>query len=294
MINLELYRAFYAVAKTGSLTAAAKELYVTQPALSQSIQALENQLGGQLFVRTKKGMILTHEGEKMYVDVSTALDLFNSAENNFYQMKHLAAGSIRIGASDTLCRHFLLKYITKFHKLYPNVNIEVTNRTTCDTISLLRAGKVDVAFVNMPIDTHEFNFHECISLQDCFVGNADYKNLPTQTVKEIISLPLIMMETSSNTRCFMDNYMDSLGFKPHPEIELGSFDLVVEFAKAGLGVGCVTRQFIKYELDNNQLFEIPTDFAFPLRSVAGITRKNTSLSFAATKFIEIVYSSEQI
>ncbi len=289
MINLELYRAFYAVAKTGSLTAAAKELYVTQPALSQSIQSLENQLGGQLFVRTKKGMILTHEGEKMYADVSSALDMFMSAENNFYQMKHLAAGSIRIGASDTLCRHYLLKYITKFHELYPDVNIEVTNRTTLNTMSLLRAGKVDVAFVNMPVDTHEFNVHECMPLQDCFVGNPDYKDIPIQTALQISSLPLIMMETSSNTRCFMDGYLDLLGVNPSPEIELGSFDLVVEFAKAGLGVGCVTREFVKRELECHELYEIPTDFAFPKRSIGGITRKNTSLSFAAMKFIEIVY-----
>lgn len=205
-------------------------------------------------------------------------------------MKRLAAGSIRIGASDTLCRHFLLDYITEFHNIYPDVNIEVTNRTTNESIELLRAGKVDVAFVNLPVNTNEFNVHECMPLHDCFVGDISYSNLPVFSAEEISKLPLIMIETSSNTRCFMDKHMEYLGQKLHPEIELGSFDLVVEFAKAGLGVGCVTREFVKVELERGTLFEINTDFSMPPRAIGGITRKDTSLTFAALKFIEIVYN----
>ncbi len=289
MINLELYRVFHEVAKSGSLTAAAKELFITQPALSQTILNLESQLGGQLFVRTRKGMILTPEGEKMYAGVSDALDSIKSAENSFMHMKRLDAGYIRIGAGDTLCRHFLLKYITLFHKDYPGINIEVTNRTTSETMALLRAGKVDVAFVNLPADAHEFNVHECIQLNDCFAGNESYKSLPVMSAEQMMSMPLIAMETSSNTRRFMDNYMKKLGVKMKPEIELGSFDLVVEFTKAGLGIGCVTKEFIKKELEEQTLFEIKTDFVFPSRAIGGITRKDTSLTFAALKFIEIVY-----
>lgn len=290
MINLELYRAFYAVAKTGSLTAAAKEMFVSQPALSQSITNLETQLGGQLFVRNRKGMILTPEGERMYKEVSKALELFKSAENHFLEMKQLVGGSIRIGASDTLCRHFLLKHITEFHKQYPDVKIEVTNRTTSETIDLLRAGKVDVAFVNLPIETHGFEVRECMTLHDCFIGNNSYKKMPVLNPTELAKLPLVAMETKSNTRRFLDKQMDLLGCKISPEIELGSFDLVVEFVKAGLGVGCVTREFVQEELETNQLVELKTDFELPSRAIGGITRKDTSLTFAAMQFIDLVFS----
>ncbi len=288
MINLELYRAFYAIAKTGSLTAASKELYVSQPALSQSILNLETQLGGKLFVRTQKGMTLTPEGEKMLEDIEHGLNYFKLAENNFLQMKHLAKGIIRIGASDTLCRHYLLKYITKFHDTYPDVNIEITNRTTSETLGLLRAGKVDVAFVNLPIDTHEFNVYECMSVSECFVGNSKYKNMSMQNIEDISKLPLVMLETSSNTRLYVNKYFSNLGHELKPGIELGSFDLVVEFAKAGLGVGCVTKEFIKNNIDNNELYEIPTSFQIPKRHIGGITRKETTLTFAALKFMELV------
>lgn len=291
MVNLELYRAFYSVAKTGSLTAAARELFVSQPALSQSVMALEQQLGGTLFIRTQKGMTLTPEGESIFPYVEQALNTFLSAENYFLQLKHLAAGSIRIGASDTLCRHFLLKYIKEFHALYPDVNIEVTNRTTMQTLALLRSGKVDVAFVNLPLgeaDT-EFNVYKLMPLRDCFAGNADYSGFRLKTTEDLKELPLIMMETASNTRCLFDEYMEKQGIVIKPEIELGSFDLVVEFAKAGLGVGCVTREFIKHELEEKTLFEIETDFELPERFIGGITRKDLSPTYAALKFMEIVF-----
>lgn len=289
MINLELYRSFYMVAKTGSLTAAAKELFISQPALSQSVMALEQQLGGKLFVRTQKGMVLTPEGESMFGYVEQALHMFGSAENNFLQMKHLNAGSLRIGASDTLCRHFLLRYIKQFHELYPEVNIEVTNRTSPQTMALLRSGKVDVAFVNLPIGEHEFKEYKLMPLHDCFVGNETYAEIQKQTISEIFSRPLIMIEKASNTRSCFDKFMATQGIRVEPEIELGSFDLVIDFAKAGLGIGFVTKEFVQKEFEEGTLFEIKTDFELPERAIGGIKRKDMSLTFAASRFLEIVF-----
>lgn len=298
MVNLELYRAFYSVAKTGSLTAAARELFVSQPALSQSVMALEQQLGGQLFIRTQKGMTLTPEGQDIFPYVEQALHTFLSAENYFLQLKHLAAGSIRIGASDTLCRHFLLRHIADFHSRYPNVNIEVTNRTTMQTLALLRSGKVDVAFVNLPLMDNggeceqEFSVHRLMPLHDCLAGSGKYYGVHIDSPEDLKNLPLIMMETASNTRCHFDMFMEKQGVVIKPEIELGSFDLVVEFAKAGLGVGCVTREFITGELENETLFELETGFGFPERAIGGITRKDLSPTYAALKFMEIIFPKQ--
>ncbi len=288
MIQLELYRAFYAVAKTGSLTAAAKELYVSQPALSQSIHRLEQQLGGRLFVRTSKGMELTPEGEQIFGYVERAISLLDLAQNRFDEMKNLVAGTIRIGASDTLCRHFLLPYIRTFHERYPQVHIQVTNRTSSDTIALLRAGKVDIAFINLPFSGEDLNIYHCIPLHDGFAAGKKFKNTPTITVETLPTLPLVMMETASNTRRFLDRHLLGKGIKITPEIELGSFDLVVEFAKAGLGIAYVTREFIQKELQSGELTMLPDNLDLPPRAIAAVTLKNLPTPFAAGRFLEMI------
>lgn len=288
MNNLELYRAFYIVAKTGSLTAAAKELYVSQPALSQSIKQLESKLGGRLFVRTPKGMELTPEGYMAFEYVERAMSMIDLAENHFAEMKRLMSGSIRIGASDTLCRHFLLKHIKLFHQKYPEVNIQVTNRTSHETAALLRAGKVDIGFVNMPINENDFDVSECMILQDCFVAAPQYDDPCKLSIHDIIEHPLIMIESASNTRQFLDRFMLSQGIRLKPDIELGSFDLVIEFVKAGLGIACLTKEFIGEELESKQLIEINVDFAIPPRSIGIINQKNIPLTFAAQRFLDII------
>jgi len=288
MINLELYRCFYTVARLGSLTAAAKELFVTQPALSQSILRLEEQLGGRLFVRTSKGMSLTPEGNAVFEYVEKGLNMFGLAQNSFEESKNLISGTIRIGASDTLCRHFLLKYIRKFHEEYPYVKISVTNRTTNETIDLLKAGSVDVAFINLPVSQNGLVVRNLLELHDCIVSSRE--NLPRKTVskQELSKMPLIMMERLSNTRRYFDKYMQTLGVVIQPEIELGSFDLVVEFAKAGIGYGCVTKEFIGDELENSNLFEIETAFKIPPRAIGCATLPDIPPSFAAGKFLEFI------
>lgn len=293
MVNLEYYKAFYFVAKNGSLTAAAKELFVTQPALSQTILQLEEQLGGTLFTRTPKGMVLTSEGEKIYEYVEQALNLFDTAQKSFDEMKNLKAGSIRIGASDTICSRYLLKYITKFHELFPEISISVTNRTSHQTAALLKAGEVDIAFINLPIsETGSYDISQCLTLHDCFICGEKYRSRFTEPIgmREIAEYPLIMMEKLSNTRQVFDNFMLSKGLSIKPSIELGSFDLVVEFAKYGLGIGCVTREFITRELLNDEVFEIPISFELPERAIGTLLRKDTPLTFAARSFMDLINS----
>lgn len=288
MNNLELYRAFYVVGKMGSLTKAAKELYVSQPALSQSIRQLESRLGGRLFVRTSKGMELTPEGEMVFEYVERAMSMIDLAENNFAGMKRLVSGNIRIGASDTLCRHFLLKHIKRFHEMYPDLKIQVTNRTSHEIAALLRSGKVDIGFVNMPVNENDFEITQCMSLHDCFVAKPGYIDSNKLGIADITKYPMIMIENISNTRQFLDRFMAARGVRLKPDIELGSFDLVIEFVNAGLGIACLTKEFIREELDSEKLVELDVDFIMPARAIGMISLRNVPLTFAARRFLEII------
>lgn len=131
MVNLELYRVFYTVAKCGSLTKAAEELYISQPAVSQSIKQLENQLGISLFNRTHRGMELSAQGGKLiFSKIEQALYLLNEAEDMIAQLNTSASGTIRIGASDMIFEYFLADKIVTYHEKFPAVKIELVSDLT--------------------------------------------------------------------------------------------------------------------------------------------------------------------
>ncbi|MDR3292550.1 MAG: LysR family transcriptional regulator [Clostridiales bacterium] len=295
LINLELYRVFYTVAKCGSLTKAAHELFISQPAVSQSVKQLEQQIGGTLFIRTGKGMELSYEGNIIYGYIEKALNLIDTAEDKFEQTKDLDIGSFTIGANDTLCKNYLLKHICEFYKRYPNVNIKVTNRTTVDTINLLKGGKADIGFVNLPIDETGLDVKVCFDINDILVADKKYADMLKSPLSygELLELPLVALEKTSTTRIRIDEYFKSCGIVIEPVFELASHELVVDFAKAGLGIGFVVKEFVEEDLREKRLFEIPLKEPLPMRGIGLITPKNSPMRFTAKRFAEMVIKSKK-
>ncbi len=285
-INYELYRIFYVVAKSGSITKAAQELFISQPAVSQSIKQLETQIGGRLFVRTSKGMELTYEGKIIFEYIEQANVLIGIAEKKFSQLKELTYGEIKIGASDTVTKHFLLKYIRKFIEKYPDVNVNITNRTTFETLNLLKAGKVDIAFINGPIGDEYVEE----SVNDIFVAseNAVRDIKRPLTMRELAERKLIMLEKGSNTRKVIDKSFQDNGVTLSPTLELASIDLMADMAVAGLGIACVPDFVAESYLRSGQLKKVEIDFDMPKRNLSLATLKGTPLSFSAKEFVKLI------
>jgi DNA-binding transcriptional LysR family regulator len=254
MVNLELYRVFYTVAKCGSLTKAAEELFISQPAVSQEIKQLEAQLGGQLFNRTRKGMELSETGGKqIFPLVEQALKLFDQVESKYSEIKGTATGIVRVCASDTVSTHFLLPFIKEYHQKYPDVNLILQNCTSSETVELLKNQKGDVGFVNLPLDDSDINLSSVVmQLHDTFVASEKFAHLTKETIdlKRLQDYPLLMLELSTATRQAIVSYAHSQGIHLHPEVELGSLELMTELAKAGIGIACIPREFVKHELEN--------------------------------------------
>lgn len=293
MVNLELYKVFYTVAKCGSLTKAAEELYISQPAVSQAIKQLETQLGGQLFNRTHKGMELTETGGKQIFDtVEKALKLFDEAEKKYLELKDTATGVIRICASDTVSTHFLLPYIKQYHEKYPEVNIILENGTSQETIEVLKNNKGDLGFVNLPVDDRDINLIDTVMhLHDTFVANEKFADLKDKVLdlKRLQDYPLLMLELSSATRQAIVSFAHSQGIHLHPEIELSSLELMTSFAKNGIGIACIPREFVKHELnDEKSLFEIKTDPVLPTRAIGLAVPKDTEMTFAVKEFVNMI------
>lgn len=290
-IDLNLYKVFYIVATTENITKAAEKLYISQPAVTKSIKILENSLGGALFIRTKKGVTLTEEGKILLKYVKNILEEAKNAENKFNSLIQLEEGKIHIGASATVSKHFLMKYLEEFHKFYPNIDIEITNELTINLVRGLRNGYIDFLVTNLPIKQHsDLDIKVCAKLHDSFACSKKYLENTNKVyeLNELMQYKIITQKEPSNTRTFLNDYMSKNDIQFKPDIEIVSYNLVVEFIKAGFGIGYVTKEFIKEELKNKQLYEIKVNPKIPTRNLGIITLKNNTLSYAASKFIDII------
>lgn len=288
--NLEQYKIFRAVARCQSFSKAARELYVSQPAVSQAIANLEESLNTPLFIRGARGVTLTTEGRLLCDYVEPALSLLETGEEKLSDMAKLLNGEVKIAAADTISRHYLLPYLKAFHEEHPDIHIQVINRTSEQSVSLLKSGTVDFAFVNLPMEQDGLIMEHCIDIHDIFVGNEKFAELSRHplTPAQMAAQPLIMLERLSNSRRLMEQHFLDNGVVLHPEIELCSYDLMLDFASIGLGIACVIREFAADALQNGTLFEIPLTSPPPPRSIGLCRMQNVPLSFAAGEFYRMI------
>ncbi len=284
--SLDLYRVFAVVYEYSSFSEAARQLYVTQSAVSQSVKQLEALLGVQLFVRGKRSAVPTVEAEQLYSMIAPAIGTIAEAESRIERMKQLKEGYLRVGAADTVARHYLLPYLKRWNEQYPNVRLEVINRTSTEAFALLSAGKLDVAFVNSPVADSKFSTKKCLELHDVFIAGSAYLQLKGRTVTrhELCEYPLIMLEKLSNTRRSIDDDFKKSGIILNPEIALGSHDLMVDFARINLGISCVTREFTTID---DSIFEIELDAPLPTRELDLCWMDTGNMSEAKKRFINM-------
>lgn len=290
-INFELYRIFYVVANKKNITKAAEELFISQPAVSKAIKKLENNLGGKLFNRTKKGVVLTEEGKEFYNYIKIALEYINNAENKFNDLINLETGTIKIGVSATLTKYFLTPFLEKFHDLHPKINIQIDTNITKVLFDKLKNGLLDLVILNLPYKKeNDIKIIKCKNIQDAFYANKNYENLKNKelSLNELNNYPLVLQAKSSNTRTFLDDFTKENNVTLNPNMELASYSLVTEFTKIGFGIGYLTKEYIQDELKNKELFEIKLKEKIPRRSI-GIAYSNKNLpSFATKEMIRII------
>ena len=291
-IDFELYRIFYVVANYSNITKASEELNISQPAISKSIKNLEEQLGGQLFVRTKRGVVLTEEGKEFYNYIKQAIEFINNAENKFTDLINLETGCIKIGISTTLTREFLLPYLEEFHSLYPKIDIQIITNITSELITKLKNGLIDIVILNLNDKNYgnDIDIIKCKKITDCFVVNNKYKDLIDKEIslKDLNNYPLILQAKGANTREFLDNIARENGIILKPNIELASYSLVVEFAKIGLGIGYAIKEYTKEALENKELYELKIKEKIPSRYIGIALSKNHIPNFSTKKLIEII------
>ncbi len=286
--KLDYYYIFYETALTLSFSKTAQKLYVSQSAISQCIHQLEQDLQLKLFVRSRKGVTLTKEGELLLEKIQPAIQAVLQGEALLERVLHLESGILTIAAGDSVATHFLLPYLEKFHALYPDIRIEMANSYSSQLLDLVKQGKADLAFVNLPANDEELCITPCFSISDIFVCGQEYQAKASYSWEEICELPLILLEKNSSSRRYIEGLFNEKNLSLNPQIELAVHDLLIRFASIHLGIACVVEEFSKESLKNNSIKPLNVNPPIPKRSIGYAYRKNTPLSVAARAFLDLL------
>ncbi len=289
--NLEYYKVFYYVAKYESVTKAAGELAISQPAVSQALKQLERQLEVTLFYRAAKGVKLTSEGQLLYSYVEKGYEQIELGVRKVRELQNLELGEIRIGASDMTLQFYLLPYLEKFHEQYPEIKVTVTNAPTPETLQYLKEGKIDFGIVSTPFpEMTDVKITTVREIEDIFVAGRrfiSYKN-KTLDLQELEKLPLICLEKNTSTRSYMDDFLSKNNVTIHPEFELATSDMIVQFALRNLGVAGIVKDFAKDYVESGLLFELRFNKIIPKRSFCVVQNMKVPMPAASRKLLEIM------
>ena len=292
--KLDYYKIFYETAKFSSFSTASQHLYISQSAISQCISQLEKDLGTQLFIRTRRGVNLTKEGSILFQMVESAIQSIEQGENILERIGHLESGSLFIAAGDSITTHFLLPYLELFHKTYPEIRIEMANSYSHQMLALVKEGKADLAFVNLPIEDTELTIEPCFEIHDIFVCGSDYDTKKNYSRKDIAKEPLILLETHSSSRQFLDDQFNCDNITLNPQFEFAVHDLLIRFASIHLGVACVVKEFSNEPLDKGIIKEMELNPPLPARSIGCAYSKHSPLSLPAKAFLDLVHNKTDI
>ncbi|NLZ81954.1 MAG: LysR family transcriptional regulator [Clostridiales bacterium] len=289
--NLSLYHIFYEVAKEQNISNAAKTLYISQPAVSKAVSKLEESMDTKLFLRNSRGVILTEEGKTLFEHTKVAFEALERGENQLKRMQDLNIGHIRIGVSTTLCKYLLLPYLQRFVIDYPHINITIECQSTNHTLKMLEENQIDIGLIGQAKTVKNIDFYPITKIEDIFVTTKSYiSNLKIRENKDdidIFSLANIMLLDKENiTRQYTDYYLNQNKIEPAHLLEVSSLDLLIEFAKTGLGVACVIKNFVQEELDNNTLIELPLEIPIKKREVGFAFSNRLPLSHSVESFIQ--------
>ena len=289
--NLEYYKVFYYVATAGSLTVAAKQLSISQPAVSQSIRQLEKQLGTSLFRRTSKGVSLSPEGEVLYAYVEKGYEQFALGEQKLLRLLNMDSGEIRIGASDMTLQFYLLPYLEEFHERYPRIKVTVTNGPTPETLMNLDNGQIDFGIVSTPFE-HQPGIKSIPvrEIEDIFVGGRHFIRYKNRMLdfQQLETLPIIQLEPHTSSRTYMDSFLLQNNIVIRPEFELATSDMIVQFALRNLGIGCVVKDFALPYIESGKLFELRFNKIIPKRQFCIVTEERRPKSIAAKNLLDII------
>ena len=296
--NLNQLKIFYTVAAEGNISAAARKLFISQPAISMALSKLEESLDVTLLKRSSRGVSLTYEGKILYEQLETAFSAIDEGEQKIRNIKNLGLGKIKIGTSSSLCKFILIPYLKKYIEENPHIKIVIECQSSAKSLRLLENGRLDIALVVNQENNIKSDFLPLGEFEDIFIANKTYiDNLKLREKRELStneilkSGNLMLLDEENLSRVFVDKYLREHKIEAKGIIEVTSMDLLIDFAKIGMGISCVIKQFVEDDLKNGSITELKLETPMNKRTIGLAYPKLNSRSDSVTSFLDFVKKS---
>ena len=291
-INFEYYKIFYLVAKSKSFTKAADKLFVSQPAVTQNIKKLEDELGRKLFYRTSKGIELTEEGKNLFNYLENSIEILNNAEEKFRQYANMETGTIKIRTGSTNAKTVLYEPLKEFMKKYPKMNVELSQGSHKESVKMLNNGEIDMVILNLPYDVelHNIEMISFIEKEYVFVMSKKYKEQKNVVINKLSDLNKYDLITSTRETTYRKVLEQHL---PENEKLNITYQIMMESYKkelvlANLGIAFIRRDEIKEEIESG-IVEVVDILDNKITAEIGVAMQKKDIrSFAAQKLLELI------
>lgn len=287
-ITYDYYRIFYYVAKYGSFTKAAEIIGNSQPNITRAMNNLESQIGLKLFIRNKRGIVLTPEGEQLFEHIKVAFFHIYQAEEEMKNQSSMASGSVVIGVSEIALHEVLLPVLSGFNKKYPDIKIQITNQSTPITLEALRLSQVQFALVTTPFDIKKpMKSIPIKEFDELLMASENFRELKKgkQSLIELVKYPWISLLPGTATRTYYEDFFADNSLDFTPQMSVATTDQVLPMIKAGLGIGFVPKNMME---STEGLITVKLDKEPRRRSVCLVTDEEHPLSAASLALLEVI------
>lgn len=291
MANINLLNVFIEVAKAGNITKAAEKLYISQPAITKAIKQLESEIGGSLFERKNKGVILTPEGEAIYNKVKPLLEDLAGVYDYFPNVQRLKSGVLRIGTDTSNITILISKALNEFIRRYPKIEIKITRGRETSLINMLKNNELDLLILDSKSIKKDLEEIRRYNVKYSIVGNEEYykkyKYKP-MTKETFASSPLALINSGKTSRKNIDSYFNKFNIELNAKYEMENYGLIIDLIKSGAAIGVVNLDYFSKEVENREIFKINTDFEIEQRTLSVIKSTSQYENPAKNVFIDIL------
>jgi DNA-binding transcriptional LysR family regulator len=292
-MDLNQLHTFVEVAQAGSFTRAAEKLFLTQPALSLQIKALETELGAPLFERRNRQIFLTEVGHAVLLRAQEIAGVVEKIQQDVAAHQGVQTGRVRIGTSDTTCLYILPDFVQRFRTQYPNIDIHLTNKPSEEVAALLKEGVVDFGIVTLPLADPHLEIQQLAWREDVVICHPAHP-LAHAAQDETGGLlptilgdyPLLLLEEGSTSRGLLNQLFVEYEIAPH-STDLGSFEVIKRYVEIDMGISVVPRVAVRAEVDAGRLCAISVPW-LPLRGIGLVRRRGGYLSPANQRFVAML------
>ena len=290
-MELTQLRSLVTIVREGSFTAAAEKLFVTQPALSQQMKALEVELGVQIFERRGRRLTVTAPGELVLAHAEQMLAQMQHLHDELAALQGVAQGRMRVGTSDTVCLYLLPPVVQAFRQLHPAVEIHLTNRPSTEVVTLLVEGAIDFGIVTLPVSEAGVETAYLCDRPEVAICSPEHPLAQgaTATLEQLAHYTLLLLEKGTTSRRLLDQLLRQTAQTPSI-IELGSIEVIKRYVAIGLGIAVVPRLAVQEEVAASRLCVLALPW-LPVRALGIVRRRSSYCTPAEQRFLAMLQDS---